>query len=107
MYLNHTLIGTSPASSDFQWYGWHRVTLRKDGYERVEDRKLLRAPVHLWVPFDLAMELLPLTVRDARTWDYVMISTTTLPEPSPPPLARPARPAAPPEPARSPDADTR
>ena len=102
VYLNDTLIGTSPASFDFQWYGWHRVTLRKDGYERVEDRRLIRAPAHLWIPFDLAMEMAPFAVRDDRAWDYHLTPTTTLPEPVPPPAIPTSRSAAQPLPPKEP-----
>ena len=90
VYVNDQLKGASPVTYDFQWYGWHRVTLRKDGYERLEDRKLLRAPAHLWIPFDLAMELLPFPVRDTKVWEYRLIPTTTLPEPEPP-VTQPAK----------------
>jgi hypothetical protein len=84
VYVNDHLKGETPVSYDFGWYGWHRVILRKDGYERLEDRKLLRAPPYLWIPLDLVMELLPFEIRDARTWSYALIPTQTLAEPIPP-----------------------
>ena len=84
VYVNDELKGDSPLTYDFTWYGWYRLTLRKDGFERLDDRKLLRAPVHLWIPFDLFMELLPLRVRDARTWSYTLTPTKELPTPVPP-----------------------
>ena len=84
VYVNDDLKGESPVSYDFQWYGWHRVLIRKDGYERVEERKQLRAPVYLWIPFDLVMELLPFKVRDARTWSYTLAPANALPAPKPP-----------------------
>ena len=72
VYVNDKLKGTTPLSYDFTWYGWHRVIVRKDGYERLEDRKLLRAPVYFWIPFDLVMEALPFPIRDQRTWTYTL-----------------------------------
>ena len=103
VYVNDQLKGPSPVTYDFEWYGWHRVMVRKDGYERLEDRKMLRSPVHLWVPFDLAMELLPFTIHDDRTWDYTLSPAAVLPAPvppqtftAPPAPARPKRPPAPP-----------
>ncbi len=109
VYVNDVEKGRSPVTYDFQWYGWHRVLIRKDGYERVEDRKRLRAPVYLWIPFDLVMELLPFKIRDERTWEYTLAPANVVPAPRPPdtfvppapPAAVPA-PAAEPEPADSP-----
>ena len=72
VYVNDKLKGVTPLSYDFTWYGWHRITVRKDGYDRLEDRKLLRAPVYLWIPFDLVMEGLPFPIRDERTWTYTL-----------------------------------
>jgi hypothetical protein len=87
VYVNDQLKGESPITYDFSWYGWHRLILRKDGYERLDDRKLLRAPVWLWIPFDLVMELLPVPIRDERTWAYTLTPTTELPTPGPPATA--------------------
>lgn len=84
VYVNDDLKGDSPVTYDFQWYGWHRVLIRKDGYERVEERKQLRAPVYLWIPFDLVMELLPFKIRDQRTWSYTLVPAAIPPAPKPP-----------------------
>jgi len=84
VYVNDQLKGESPVAYDFVWYGWHRLTVRKEGFERLDDRKLLRAPVWFWIPFDLAMELLPFPIRDDRTWSYTLTPTTELPTPMPP-----------------------
>jgi len=86
VYLNDKLIGKTPLTVDFQWYGWHRVMLRKEGYERVEDRQLLRAPMRLWIPFDLAMELLPAPIRDDRAWSYTLTPVALPVGPLPPPI---------------------
>jgi len=84
VYVNDELKGESPVTYDFTWYGGYRVTLRKDGFDRLDDRKFLRAPVYLWIPFDLAMELLPLPVRDVREWSYTLTPSAELPTPVPP-----------------------
>ena len=90
VYINDQLKGTSPLTYDFMWYGWHRVTLRKDGYVRLDDRKMLRAPLYLWIPIDLAMELLPFPVRDTRTWSYTLTPAPSVPTPAPPGFNQPA-----------------
>ena len=84
VYVNDELKGISPVSYDFLWYGWYRVTLRKDGYQRLDDRKELRSPGYLWIPFDLAAELLPLPIHDAQTWSYTLVPAPILPTPTPP-----------------------
>ena len=90
VYVNDRLLGESPMTFDFMWYGWHRVTLRKDGYARLDDRRHLGAPAHLWIPFDLVMEAMPFTVRDDRTWDYTLLKAEPLPMPMPPEPLPPA-----------------
>ena len=99
VYVNDELKGKSPVTYDFVWYGWHRVMIRKEGYERVEDRKQLRAPRYLWIPLDLAMELLPFPIRDTRTWDYTLAPAAVPAAPTPPPTFIPPTPVKPPTPA--------
>ena len=89
VYVNDRLVGESPVTYDFTWYGWHRVILRKQGYERLEDRQQLRAPLYLWIPVDLVMELLPFPIRDARTWVYTLTPSAVPARPEPPTEASP------------------
>jgi hypothetical protein len=84
VYVNDQLKGATPLTYDFTWYGSYRVTLRKEGYDRLDDRRLLRAPVYLWIPFDLVMELLPLPVRDTKTWLYTLTPAAAPATPVPP-----------------------
>ncbi len=84
VYVNEEYKGTSPVTYDFMWYGWHRVRLEKDGYTQVEDRQLLRAPIYLWIPIDVVLELAPVPIRDQRTWRYVLTPPEELPTPRPP-----------------------
>ena len=84
VYLNDELKGQTPVTFDFLWYGTHRVMVKKAGFERIEDHKTIRAPLYLWIPFDFAAELLPLTIRDAYTWDYALTPVTAPPAPVPP-----------------------
>jgi hypothetical protein len=89
VYVNDQLKGKSPVTYDFMWYGWHRVMIRKEGYERLEDRRLLRSPFYLWIPLDLAAELLPIPIRDRRAWSYELHPTAVLPAPAPPDVSSP------------------
>lgn len=89
VYVNDQLKGESPVTYDFLWYGWHRVTLRKEGFEGVDGRRLLSAPFYLWIPLDLVVELLPVPVRDERTWDYALTPAAAPVEPAPPVLIQP------------------
>jgi len=91
VYVNDQLKGTTPLTYDFQWYGGYRVTLRKDGYDRLDDRRVLRAPVYLWIPFDLAMELLPASVRDTKTWIYTLTPAPMPAAPMPPKILQPTK----------------
>ena len=84
VYLNDQYKGVSPVTYDFLWYGGYRVMLRKEGYERLEDHQTLRARPSLWIPFDLAMELMPLTIRDDRTWTYTLTPASEPPAPKRP-----------------------
>lgn len=89
VYMNDAPVGTTPVTYDFTWYGWYRLRILKDGYEQLHDHRLLRAPAYLWIPLDLAMELLPGEVRDDRTWSYTLTPLTGVPvprRPSPLPL---------------------
>ena len=70
VYVNDALKGESPVTFDFLWYGTHRVMVKKDGFERVEDLNTIRAPMYLWIPMDLAMELMPLPIHEDYTWAY-------------------------------------
>jgi len=82
--MNDALLGTTPHTYDFTWYGARRVMLRKEGYEQLEERLLLRAPWYFWIPLDLAMELWPFPVRDVRETSYRLLPKRSLPEPQPP-----------------------
>ena len=90
VYVNDQLKGESPLTYDFVWYGWHRVTLRKNGFQRLDDQKLLRAPVYLWIPFDFVMELVPFRIHDVRAWSYTLTPSPTPSTPAPPPVTTPA-----------------
>ena len=87
LLVNDKNLGTTPYAYDFMWYGWYRITLTKEGYERLDDHVLLKAPIYCWIPFDLVMELLPVPVRDSRTLTYQLRPKPALTTPVPPATA--------------------
>jgi phosphoribosylaminoimidazole-succinocarboxamide synthase len=84
--VDDEVVGITPYAYDFLWYGWHRISLAKDGYERLDDRVNITSPPALWIPFDFGMELLPMTFRDDRQFAYQLAPVTPLPDPHPPRL---------------------
>ena len=86
VFLNDHLRGETPLTYDFEWYGWYRVLLHKEGYERLDDHRLLRAPAMFWIPFDLMCELLPFQMWDRETWSYTLVPASPPPTPSAPAL---------------------
>jgi len=84
VFLNDARAGITPYVGGFLWYGQYRISLIKEGYERLDDRTLLRAPFYLWIPLDLVMELLPFPIRDTKALSYTLVPKTPLPEPIPP-----------------------
>ena len=84
VFLNDRVVGATPYDEPFDWYGWYRVTLIKPDYEDIDDRTLVKAPVYLWIPFDLVTELLPWKVRVQKSLSYTMTPKKALSEPKPP-----------------------
>jgi hypothetical protein len=72
VYFDDKYIGETPVDFDFEWYWQHKVELKKEGYETVSNFEEIKAPVYMWIPFDLAVELLPFTVRDERELTYTL-----------------------------------
>jgi len=92
LLINEHRSGTTPYDRPFLWYGRYRVTLLKPGYDRLDDKPLIRCPWYLWVPLDLFAELLPVPVRDTRVLSYQLVPRQALSEPKPPGVAEPDRP---------------
>lgn len=84
--LNDKRVGVTPYRQEFQWYGWYRVTLLKDGYDRLDDRTLIKAPWYQWIPIDLFAELLPFRLHDPRELDYELAASAPVPAPGGPPV---------------------
>ena len=72
VYFNQAYMGETPIDFDFKWYWSHRVELKKDGYEEISNLEAIKAPPHMWMPFDLVMELLPFKIKDSRELTYTL-----------------------------------
>ena len=72
VYFNGKFMGETPVDFDFEWYWEHEVELKKEGYETISNTEEIKAPVYMWIPFDLAMELLPFTIKDNRELTYTL-----------------------------------
>ncbi len=67
VHLNDELVGTSPVTVDFTWYGDYDIVCRKDGCETLQTRHKIDAPWYQIPPFDFFAELLtPYTITDHR-----------------------------------------
>ncbi len=84
VFLNDKRAGTTPYKQEFLWYGWYRVALMKDGYDRLDDRTLIQAPAYQWIPLDFFAELLPIKFEDTHELSYELVASQPIPEPAPP-----------------------
>ena len=84
LYVNDKLLGTTPHSYDFTWYGGYRILIKKEGFEQLDARTELKAPWYLWIPLDLVMELLPVPIRDTRELAYQLQPRQLPSAPTPP-----------------------
>jgi hypothetical protein len=73
VYLNGDEVGRTPMQYEFLWYGDYDVTLRKEGFETLKTHRELKAPLHMWVPFDLITEMAG--GKDRQTWRFEMQPT--------------------------------
>lgn len=85
VYFDGKPQGTTPVEVPFDWYGGHRLRLRKEGYQELEQIEDIRAPLHYRVPFDLVTTLIPVKIRDRQHLFYTLVpSATEAQEPSEP-----------------------
>jgi hypothetical protein len=73
VYLNGEEVGRTPLRYDFTWYGDYDVTLRREGYETLNTHRKLKAPLRMWIPFDLITEMAG--GKDRQSWRFAMEPT--------------------------------
>jgi hypothetical protein len=75
--LNDEVVGTSPVTKDFLWYGDYGVMAEKEGYAVVKSHKRLNAPWYQLPVVDLFTELLlPVEFHDRQTIDLELAPST-------------------------------
>ncbi|HOB75794.1 MAG TPA: PEGA domain-containing protein [Phycisphaerae bacterium] len=65
--LNDEVVGTTPVTTDFLWYGDYDVIIRKEGYETLKTNHRLKAPWYQAPGLDFFTEiLLPFQFHDRQ-----------------------------------------
>jgi hypothetical protein len=71
--LNDEVVGTSPVTVDFTWYGDYDVTCRKDGYETLHTHHRIKPPWYQVPPFDFFAEgFTPFTLHDKQEMSFTL-----------------------------------
>lgn len=80
--VNGEEIGPSPVSRSFTFYGYRDVTILKDGYAQQDLVQPIKAP--WWdnpITEFFTENLIPITFRDERVYDYTLLPATNPPVP--------------------------
>jgi hypothetical protein len=70
--LNDQEIGRTPVTTNFKWYGYYDVSVRKDGYQTLKAKSPVIAPWWQWVPFDLFAEIMPVRLADQHFLHFML-----------------------------------
>jgi hypothetical protein len=74
VYVGDEEIGTTPASTDFVYYGTRKIRLVKDGYETLVVNQPIPAPWYQIPPLDFVAEnVVPGEIRDERVVNYQLV----------------------------------
>ncbi len=74
VYVDRQLIGPSPASTSFTYYGTRHIEVVGDGYRTEKILRTINPPWYQIPPFDLIAETLwPWELRDQRVIDVTMV----------------------------------
>jgi hypothetical protein len=79
VYMNGNEVGRTPVTRDFTWYGTYDVQLRMEGYETLDARTPVIAPIWQWPPFDFFAEFWPGRLKDERHINYSLKPASTQP----------------------------
>ena len=71
---NVPLSGATPAERQFDFYGIHRFTVVKDGFQTLQIDQPIPRPWYQYFPFDFVAEnMIPYTIRDVRVFEYNLV----------------------------------
>lgn len=80
VYDNSKPLSASPADSQFEFYGIHRFTIVKDGFQTVQIDQPIPRPWFQYFPFDFVAEnMIPWTIRDVRVFEYSLLPEMLIP----------------------------
>ena len=72
VHIDREELGVTPVSTSFVHYGTRRIKLVKEGYETIDVKERVYAPVYDYWMWELITELLPYRFRDERELSYDM-----------------------------------
>jgi hypothetical protein len=71
VYVGNELIGSTPVSTDYIYYGAREIRLEKDGFETLTVLQEIPPPYYQFVPLDFVAEnIIPWEIRDERALDF-------------------------------------
>ena len=74
VFFGSRMVGTTPCSFDFTFYGCHPIKLVKEGYKDFYTTERLKPPVYEYLPFDFISEnLLPFQFEDVHNFSYQLV----------------------------------
>jgi hypothetical protein len=77
---NNQPVSATPADNQFEFYGIHRFTIVKDGYQTLQVDQPIPRPWYQYFPFDFVAEnLVPYTIRDVRVFEYALVPEMIIP----------------------------
>jgi hypothetical protein len=80
VFDNNKPISASPADNQFEFYGIHRFTIVKDGFQTLQVDQPIPRPWYQYFPFDFVAEnMIPWTIRDVRVFEYNLVPEMIIP----------------------------
>jgi hypothetical protein len=79
VHMNNQEVGRTPLTRDFTWYGHYDVQVRKEGYQTLNTKTWIVAPIWQWPPLDLFAEFWPFHPKDERHVAYTLTPASTQP----------------------------
>ena len=71
VYFDRTLVGRTPCSHRFLYYGTHRLELVKEGYANLHSKLKLKGPVYEYFPLSFFSEvLIPWQITDRHNFAF-------------------------------------